>query len=110
MTHQGAARAKRLWWATFAAVLTVLGVAASVICATFVKAENGAINRWWFAGQIAGTLTAAAVPIVSAWRARRRESAASKREIATRIQTRLEMNEALDPIIRTLGASAGGNV
>lgn len=87
-----------------------MGASAAVVCAPFVKAPSGEIEKWWFTGQIAGVVVAAVAPMVLTWRAKKRESAAAEREIEARTQTRLEMNEALDPIVRTLATSANNNV
>jgi GAF domain len=90
--------------------VTLAGAATSVVCATFVKEPSGAINSWWLAGQIAGMSTAALAPTISAWRAKRGETAASQREINARTQTRVEMNEAIDPIVRSLASSVETDV
>ena len=107
---RGGRRVRLNWWDRITGGVGFGGAAAAVVCAPFINDPTGAINEWWFGGQIAGALTAVLAPMVSTWRAKRAESAAAEREIAARTQTRVEMNEALDPIVRTLGASAGTDV
>jgi hypothetical protein len=102
---------KRLnWWDRSTGIISLSGAVTAVVCAPFAKDPSGAIDVWWFSGQVAGVVTAAVAPMVATWRAKKREAAAGEREIEARTQTRLEMNEALDPIVRRLATSANNNV
>jgi hypothetical protein len=100
------------WWDYVAAPLTLAAGAAAVYCGPFIARPSppGGIYGWWLTAQIAATLIAAGLPTYSAIRAKRRELRAAQREIDARTQARVEMNEAIDPIIRTLASSAGGDV
>lgn len=96
------------WWDYLAVPLTLAAGAAAVYCAYLVKRpppSNG-IYGWWLTAQIVATLIAAGLPAYSAFRAKRRESQAAQREIDVRTQTRIEMNQALDPIVRCLADGA----
>lgn len=75
---------------------SVLVAAMSVVCAQFVKAEDGALRVGWLWGQIACVGLAVIIPSVAAWLARRSE-------INALTQSRLELNSGLDPVVRKLG-------
>ena len=100
-------------WDIAAIVLALAGGATAVVCAQFVRRPPppegpGGVYGWWLAGQIAGTVIAAGLPALSALRAKVRQARAVQREIDVRTQAHIEMNEALDPIVRTLGSGEPG--
>lgn len=88
------------------ATLATVAVAAAivtVVCTQFVKEQDGAIREWWLGLQIASAAVTAIAPTIAAVRARRREAHATKELDQVRLQSRLELNEAIDPIVRKLG-------
>jgi hypothetical protein len=113
MTHGTSVSSTVRWWKKLdlfdwaTAPVTVLAGSVALWFSFLNKTSTGQI-RWWFAGpQIALTVIAATVPVVNAIRAKLRESQAEEREIAARTQARLQVNRALDPIVRRLADGAG---
>lgn len=97
-------------WDYVAGPLTLTAGGFAVYCGPFVARPTppGGIYGWWLTGQVLATVVAAGLPTYSAIRAKRRESRAAQREIDARTQARIEMNEALDPIVRSLASGAPG--
>lgn len=95
------------WFDRATAPVTISAGSVALWFSFYNKASTGQI-RWWFAGaQITLTVLAAAVPVTSAIRAKLRETSAEEREITARTQARLQVNRALDPIVRRLADGAG---
>lgn len=84
------------WWDSMLFVGAVLVAVISVVCAQFVKEDNGALRVGWLVGQIACVGLAVIIPSITAQLARRSE-------INALTQTRLELNSGLDPVVRKLG-------
>ena len=82
--------------------LSVVAAASSVVCSQFSKNEVGGVQGWWLFGQITAAIIAVLAPAVTAWRAKRAETSALAREQHARLQSRLELNSALDPVVRKL--------
>lgn len=82
--------------------LSVTAAAGSVVCSQFIKDEHGGIRGWWLAGQVAAALVAVVAPAITAWRARRSEASALEREQQAKLQSRVELNSGLDPVVRKL--------
>jgi GAF domain-containing protein len=82
--------------------LSLAAAVSSVLCSQFVRDEHGGVHAWWFGGQVAAAVTAVLAPAVTAWRAKRAESDAVQREQQARLQSRVELNSGLDPVVRKL--------
>lgn len=85
------------------AALTVLAAIVTASLAAFARAADGSVHPWLLFGQIVGVVITAAIPTVSAIRAKRSEVDAVAREAQVRIESRVEMNQGLDPVIRKIG-------
>jgi GAF domain-containing protein len=82
--------------------VSLVGAASSVACSQFTKDEHGGIRGWWLIGQIAAALIAVLAPAITAWKAKRAEADAVEREQQARLQSRVELNSGLDPVVRKL--------
>lgn len=99
-------------WDRVSVVVVGLAVAAVAICTPSIKDEKtGAIQFWWLIGAIVAGLAIALLPMISAGRAKlaekdavTAEKDAVEREVRARALALVDMNEALDPIIRALAA------
>jgi hypothetical protein len=89
------------WDNTFLS-LSLAAATSSVVCAQFIKDEHGGIHIWWLFGQIAAAVMAVFAPVITAVRARRAEATAVQREEQARLRSRVELNSALDPVVRKL--------
>jgi len=70
------------------------------------RATDGAGRAALVSGQTLFTGLAFAVPQVRQWRASRAEASAEEREIEARVETRMAINDALDPVLQLLGRMA----
>ena len=102
MEHDDAARGRLPLWL----VVVVLAAAVSPLAASLMRSATGG----WFAvlvvTQILATAVAAGVPLWRQRAAARSEATAEERELEARVETRVALNDALDPILRLLGAIA----
>lgn len=78
----------------------------SVVSAIVARYVGGGWRTVWFAVQVVSTTLAFLVPLARAVVASRDEATAEEREIEARLQTRVAVNDALDPIVRLLGSLA----
>lgn len=84
-------------------------VAASVLSAVQTRDASGGRLALWSTLQIVTTALAFLVPQARAVVAARGEATAEEREIEARVETRVAVNDALDPIVRLLGSLAVEN-
>lgn len=81
----------------------MLAAIATAVLMQFVRSPDGVVRTWVLVGAVVGVVVTAIVPSVTALRAKRAERSAEERETRVRIESRVEMNQALDPIVRKLG-------
>lgn len=84
-------------------VATVCAAITAAFLTPFTRSADGTVRGWVLVGQLAAVLVTAAIPTLSAIRAKRAEQAAERREAQVRVESRVEMNQGLDPVIRKLG-------
>jgi hypothetical protein len=89
------------WDYTFL-TLSLAAATSSVVCAQFIKDAHSSVRLGWLAGQVAAAAIAILAPAITAVRARRAEASAIDREQQARLQSRVELNSALDPAVRKL--------
>jgi len=94
------AKPGRAWtWVVLASVFVAIAPAAGVAA----NKTSGKTAATLFIVQCVATLLAFLIPQVRQIRAERREATAAEREIDARAQTRLAMNDALEPVVTLLG-------
>lgn len=84
-------------------VAALVFVALSPVAAIALRSATGGRFVFWVVVQVLATAAAFLIP---QWRqvvASRSEATAEEREIEVRVETRVAMNDALDPILRLLG-------
>ncbi|WP_188779686.1 hypothetical protein [Marmoricola endophyticus] len=84
----------------------VIFVALSVFSAVQTRSASGFSLALWSTLQIVTTAMAFLVPQARAVVAAGGEATAEEREIEARLETRVAVNDALDPIVRLLGSLA----
>lgn len=97
-THH-ATRAEALWLA-----FGILFVVAALVLGEAARAAGGG-RAGLVAAQATCTAMAFAVPQLRQWRSSRAEASAEEREIEARVETRMAINDALDPVLRMVGRS-----
>jgi transcriptional regulator with GAF, ATPase, and Fis domain len=83
--------------------IALVFVVVSPIAALALRSASGGWLVFWVAIQVASTGLAFLIP---QWRqavASRREITAEEREVEVRVETRVAINDALDPVLRLLG-------
>jgi hypothetical protein len=92
--------AGRSWlWVAVALVFVVV----SPVAAELARSSTGTRAVMFIVAQIVATGLAFLIPQVRQIAASRKEATAEEREIEARVETRVAMNDALDPILRLLG-------
>lgn len=100
---EAAASSRKAWmWVALALVFAVL----SPITATLARSASGTRLVVLIVVQAAATGLAFLIPQARQLIASRSEATAQEREIEARVETRVAMNDALDPILRLLGTLA----
>jgi hypothetical protein len=93
----------RAWpWVAGAVVFVVL----SPVAAAAMRSANGSTYLVWAVVQAAATGLAFLIPQLRQVRAERQQASAEESEFEVRVDTVLRMNDALDPVVRLLGAIA----
>ncbi len=93
-------RASRAWpWVLVALVFVVL----SPVTAAMARTASGGWFLFLVVAQVTATGFAFLIPQWRELKARRKETTAEEREIEARVDTRVAMNDALDPILHLLG-------
>jgi hypothetical protein len=82
--------------------MAIVAAAWTVVSSQLVKDTTGHFHWKWLVAQIGGAMVAVSLPMVNSWRARRREKTAEQREKDAIKSTFLQVNRALDPIVRNL--------
>jgi GAF domain-containing protein len=100
-TNEGSATARdRSWlWVLLALVFVVL----SPVAAEIARASSGPRMALFVTAQVVFTGLAFLIPQARQMIASRSEATAEERELEARVETRVAMNDALDPILRLLG-------
>ena len=100
MDEKPAAPDDRAWaWIVAGVVFVVL----SALTATLARSATGGRLVVLVVVQVVATGLAFLVPQIRSTRAARMEATAEEREIEARVDTKMAMNDALDPILRLLG-------
>lgn len=81
----------------------VTAVVVALLLGESARTSEGAVRAALVAGQTLSTGLAFAIPQLRQWRASRAEASAEEREIEARVETRMAINDALDPVLRLLG-------
>lgn len=89
-------------WVAAALVFVLL----SPVAAALTRTASGGWLAFWIVVQMLATGLAFLIPQVRQIRASRNEVTAEQREVEVRVETRVAMNDALDPILRLLGQLA----
>ncbi len=93
----------RAWpWVAVALVFVVLSPVASML----TRDSTGRTSLAWVAVQALATAAAFLIPQVRQIRSEQRQSRAEEREFDTRVEVKLALNDALEPIVRLLGEVA----
>ncbi|CAN5229443.1 hypothetical protein BH09ACT8_BH09ACT8_56270 [soil metagenome] len=82
--------------------VSLVSAGGAVLCSQFIKNDQGSIRGWWLLGQIVAAAVAVLAPAATAWKAKRAEADAVQREQQARLQSRVELNSGLDPVVRKL--------
>lgn len=102
-TDDGAAASDKAWrWIALALVFVVL----SPITAALTRSASGTTLLVLIVVQALATGLAFLIPQARQVISSRSEATAEEREIDARVETRVAMNDALDPVLRLLGALA----
>lgn len=98
--HDPPPRPDKPWlWLTLAMVFVI----ASPIAGEWARRSSGGRAAAFITLQLLATALAFAIPQVRQVLASRREVTAEEREVEARVETRVAINDALDPILRLLG-------
>ena len=93
----------RAWpWVAFALVFVVLSPVASML----TRDSTGRTSLTWVAVQALATAAAFLIPQIRQIRSEQRQAEAEESEFDTRVEVKLALNDALEPVVRLLGEIA----